>query len=76
VSGRYSRRFFEDNYYKVGRIKLCEICTYVEVVKTSTDFGFVKNEGGAYGYEVGMLRDLKSWGRVGWICAGKDRWRG
>ena len=37
---------------------------YVGVMKTSTGFGFVKNEGGMYGYEGGMLRDLKSLGRV------------
>ena len=41
--------------------KLCEICSQVGVdyVKTSTGFGFVKQEGGGYGYTGATLEDIR-----------------
>ncbi len=43
------------------KIKLCEICTDLEVdfVKTSTGYGFVKGEDGHYGYQGATHHDLK-----------------
>ncbi|KAK0624358.1 hypothetical protein B0T14DRAFT_426562 [Immersiella caudata] len=53
---------FENDYLGGEEIaKLCEVCTEVGVayVKTSTGYGFVKQEGGAYGYKGATGRDLK-----------------
>jgi len=42
-------------------VKLCEICTTVKAdyVKTSTGFGFVKDDQGKYGYQGATLPNLK-----------------
>ncbi|RPA92205.1 deoxyribose-phosphate aldolase [Choiromyces venosus 120613-1] len=61
-AGAILKVIFENDYLKQEHIvKLCGICTDVGVafVKTSTGYGFVKNEGGTYGYEGATLRDLK-----------------
>jgi deoxyribose-phosphate aldolase len=46
----------EDSY----KIKLCEICSKLEVefVKTSTGYGFVKGADGKYSYEGATEKDL------------------
>ena len=46
-----------DNY----KIKLCELCTKtgVDYVKTSSGFGFVKQENGDYNYKGATLEDLR-----------------
>lgn len=43
------------------KIKLCKICSKVKVafVKTSTGYGFVKNESGTYSYQGATIHDLK-----------------
>lgn len=43
------------------KIKLCEICTELEVdfVKTSTGYGFVKGVDGRYGYQGATHHDLR-----------------
>ena len=42
-------------------MKLCEICSEVDVafVKTSTGYGFVKQDNGMYSYEGATIADLK-----------------
>ena len=43
------------------KIRLCEICSEIGVdfVKTSTGFGFVKQESGDYGYQGATENDIK-----------------
>ncbi|KAF9883706.1 hypothetical protein FE257_003044 [Aspergillus nanangensis] len=53
---------FENDYLQAEHIiRLCEICTRLGVafVKTSTGYGFVKREDGAYNYKGATVRDLK-----------------
>ncbi|QLE01819.1 deoxyribose-phosphate aldolase [Galbibacter sp. BG1] len=54
---------FETDYITEDKIiiKLCEICTKVgaDYVKTSTGFGFVKNENGTYAYTGATIENLK-----------------
>lgn len=54
----FENDFIPDNQTK---IKLCEICSKVKVafVKTSTGYGFVKNEKGSYFYKGATEHDLK-----------------
>jgi len=53
---------FENDYLPSDhfKIKLCEICSryYVEFVKTSTGYGFVKGADGKYSYEGATDHDL------------------
>jgi deoxyribose-phosphate aldolase len=53
---------FENDYLKHPHIiKLCEICSSVGVafVKTSTGYGFVKQDNGMYAYQGATLPHLK-----------------
>lgn len=53
---------FENDYLKPEHIiRLCEICTNLEVafVKTSTGYGFVKQADGSYNYRGATVSDLK-----------------
>jgi len=54
----FENDFIEDNKFK---IKLCEICTTLNIdyVKTSSGFGFVKGNDGKYSYEGATIADLK-----------------
>jgi deoxyribose-phosphate aldolase len=53
---------FENDFLKedADKIRLCEICTRLEVdfVKTSTGYGFVKGTDGRYGYEGATVHDV------------------
>ena len=53
----FENDFLPDDFHK---IKLCEICSAVGVkfVKTSTGYGFVKNEAGNYNYKGATDHDL------------------
>ncbi|HUU29606.1 MAG TPA: deoxyribose-phosphate aldolase [archaeon] len=54
---------FENDYLDndAYKIKLCELCSLhsVAFVKTSTGYGFVKQEGGMYAYQGATDHDLK-----------------
>lgn len=54
---------FETDYVKeeADKIKLCEICTRagVDFVKTSTGYGFVKQQNGDYNYKGATIEDIK-----------------
>lgn len=54
---------FENDYLTddKSKIKLCEICSRLEVafVKTSTGYGFVKQADGSYNYQGATEHDLK-----------------
>lgn len=54
---------FENDYIENDeiKIKLCEICSELNVdfVKTSTGYGFVKGDDGKYSYEGATHQDLK-----------------
>lgn len=54
---------FETDYVKeeADKIKLCEICTRAgaDFVKTSTGYGFVKQQNGDYNYKGATIEDIK-----------------
>jgi len=54
----FENDFLPEDKYK---IRLCEICTRLEIeyVKTSSGFGFVKGPDGKYSYKGATLEDLK-----------------
>lgn len=62
-NGAILKMIFENDYLKedLYKIKLCEICSElnVEYVKTSTGFGFVKGTDGHYGYDGATETDVK-----------------
>ncbi|KAJ5919073.1 deoxyribose-phosphate aldolase [Penicillium verhagenii] len=60
--GAILKVIFENDYLKSEHIvRLCEICTKLKVafVKTSTGYGFVKQNDGSYNYLGATVRDLK-----------------
>jgi len=62
AAGSILKVIFENDYLEDSEIiKLCEICSDVDVafVKTSTGYGFVKGEDGRYGYEGATHAHLK-----------------
>ena len=58
-----SKVIFENDYYRDNeyKIKLCELCNQHKVafVKTSTGYGFVKQQNGMYSYTGATDNDLK-----------------
>jgi len=54
----FENDFLPEDKYK---IRLCEICTSLQIdyVKTSSGFGFVKGEDGRYSYKGATIEDLK-----------------
>ena len=62
ANGAVVKVIFETDYIpqKENIIKLCEICTEngVDYVKTSTGFGFVKNDDGKYSYTGATIPNL------------------
>ena len=58
-----SKVIFENDYYDNDnyKIKLCELCNEHQVafVKTSTGYGFVKQENGMYTYKGATDHDLR-----------------
>jgi deoxyribose-phosphate aldolase len=62
-NGAIVKVIFETDYVtkKEDIVKLCEICTKVGVdyVKTSTGFGFVKNDDGKYSYTGATIPNLE-----------------
>ncbi len=54
----FENDFLPDDAYK---IRLCELCTQAgaDYVKTSSGFGFVKQENGDYNYKGATLEDLR-----------------
>ena len=54
----FENDFLPENKYK---IKLCEICSELNIdyVKTSSGFGFVKGSDGKYSYEGATVEDIK-----------------
>jgi deoxyribose-phosphate aldolase len=62
ANGAILKVIFENDYLKdIHIIKLCEICSAIGVayVKTSTGYGFVKQDNGMYAYKGAMLPHLK-----------------
>jgi len=62
AAGAILKVIFENDYLEDGEIvRLCEICSAVEVafVKTSTGYGFVKGGDGRYGYQGATPEHLK-----------------
>jgi deoxyribose-phosphate aldolase len=62
ANGAILKVIFENDYLKDTHIiKLCEICSAVGVafVKTSTGYGFVKQDNGMYAYKGATLPHLK-----------------
>lgn len=60
--GAILKVIFENDYLQSEHIvKLCEICTQLDVafVKTSTGYGFVKQPDGSYNYLGATVQDLK-----------------
>jgi deoxyribose-phosphate aldolase len=60
--GALLKVIFENDYLKPEHIvRLCQICTKLDVafVKTSTGYGFVKQPDGSYNYKGATVRDLK-----------------
>lgn len=60
--GAILKVIFENDYLQSEHVvKLCEICTQLEVafVKTSTGYGFVKQPDGSYNYLGATVQDLK-----------------
>jgi deoxyribose-phosphate aldolase len=60
--GAILKVIFENDFLKDQHIiKLCEICSEVDVafVKTSTGYGFVKQDNGMYSYDGATVADLK-----------------
>lgn len=62
-NGAILKVIFENDFItdKAVKIKLCEICTELDVdfVKTSTGYGMVKGSDGTYGYKGATKADLK-----------------
>jgi deoxyribose-phosphate aldolase len=62
-NGAIVKVIFETDYVtkKEDIVKLCEICTKVDAdyVKTSTGFGFVKNDDGKYSYTGATIPNLE-----------------
>jgi len=62
-NGAISKVIFENDYYTDDKykIRLCKICSEhnVAFVKTSTGYGFVKQNSGSYSYEGATDHDLK-----------------
>ncbi|RDW87927.1 hypothetical protein BP5796_03621 [Coleophoma crateriformis] len=61
-NGAILKVIFENDYLKPEHIiRLCEICSTLEVafVKTSTGYGFVKQPDGSYNYRGATIRDLE-----------------
>jgi deoxyribose-phosphate aldolase len=62
ANGAILKVIFENDYLKDTHIiKLCEICSAVGVafVKTSTGYGFIKQDNGMYAYQGATLPHLK-----------------
>jgi deoxyribose-phosphate aldolase len=62
ANGAILKVIFENDYLEDEHIiQLCQICSSVEVafVKTSTGYGFVKQENGMYTYQGATMRHLK-----------------
>ncbi|KAF4186762.1 hypothetical protein CNMCM8927_005039 [Aspergillus lentulus] len=62
AEGALLKVIFENDYLKDEHIvRLCEICTRLDVafVKTSTGYGFVKQVDGSYNYKGATVRDLR-----------------
>lgn len=62
ANGAILKVIFENDYLKdIHIIKLCEICSAIGVayVKTSTGYGFVKQDNGMYAYKGATLPHLK-----------------
>ena len=62
AAGSILKVIFENDYLTNEEIiKLCEICSEVDVafVKTSTGYGFVKGDDGKYGYKGATHEHLK-----------------
>ncbi len=62
AAGSILKVIFENDYLTTAEIiKLCEICTEVNVafVKTSTGYGFVKQTDGQYNYKGATMEHLK-----------------
>ena len=62
ANGAILKVIFENDYLQDSHIiKLCEICSTIGVafVKTSTGYGFVKQENGMYSYKGATLGHLK-----------------
>lgn len=63
ANGAIVKVIFETDYVTEARdiIRLCEICTKVKAdyVKTSTGFGFVKQQNGDYNYTGATIRTLE-----------------
>ncbi|KAL4888914.1 hypothetical protein BDV59DRAFT_187751 [Aspergillus ambiguus] len=60
--GAILKVIFENDYLQSEHIiRLCQICTQVDVafVKTSTGYGFVKQNDGSYNYRGATVKDLK-----------------
>lgn len=61
-NGAILKVIFENDYLRPEHIvRLCEICTNLDVafVKTSTGYGFVKQPNGLYSYKGATVHDLK-----------------
>jgi deoxyribose-phosphate aldolase len=62
TNGAILKVIFENDYlHETQIIKLCEICSEIGVafVKTSTGYGFVKQENGMYSYKGATIEHLK-----------------
>lgn len=62
AAGSILKVIFENDYLETEEIiRLCEICSEVDVafVKTSTGYGFVKGSDGKYSYQGATLEHLK-----------------
>ena len=62
AAGALLKVIFENDYLTTGEIvRLCEICSAVNVafVKTSTGYGFVKQPDGSYNYKGATIEHLK-----------------
>src|SRR4029078_5122744 len=62
ANGAILKVIFENDYLQDAHIiKLCEICSSIGVafVKTSTGYGFVKQENGMYSYKGATVAHLK-----------------
>jgi deoxyribose-phosphate aldolase len=62
ANGAILKVIFENDYLRESHIiKLCEICSTIGVafVKTSTGYGFVKQENGMYSYQGATVAHLK-----------------
>lgn len=60
--GAILKVIFENDYLQSEHIaRLCKICTEIGVafVKTSTGYGFVKQDDGSYNYQGATVKDLK-----------------